>query len=47
MKLWKIGLAGWLILTGLIGLIGINFSGLPIIMGIIALITGILLLMDR
>ncbi len=47
MRLENIGmilLAIWLILTGLISLFGLTFAGLGIIMGLIALIAGILIL---
>jgi hypothetical protein len=37
----------WLILTGLIGLFDLNFSGLPILMAILALAAGILILLGR
>ncbi len=37
-------LAIWLILTGLIALLGLTFAGLNIIMGLLALIAGILIL---
>ncbi len=37
-------LAIWLILTGLIELFGLTFIGLNVIMGLIALIAGILIL---
>ncbi len=40
-------LAIWLILTGLITLIGLNFSGLNIIMGLLALVAGILIIIGR
>ncbi len=40
-------LAIWLILTGLIQLLGLSFSGLSIIMGILALAAGILMLLGR
>ena len=40
-------LAIWLILEGLIRLFSISFSGLGIIMGLLALVAGILLLLDR
>ena len=40
-------LAIWLILTGLITLLGLSFQGLPLIMGILALIAGILILLGR
>jgi hypothetical protein len=40
-------LAIWLILTGLITLLGLSFQGLPLIMGIVALAAGILILLGR
>jgi hypothetical protein len=40
-------LAIWLILTGLITLLGLSFQGLPLIMGILALVAGILILLGR
>ena len=40
-------LAIWLILTGLIELLKFSFSGLPMIMAILALAAGILFLLRR
>ena len=40
-------LAIWLILEGLILLFSLSFSGLGIIMGLLALVAGVLLLLDR
>ena len=40
-------LAIWLILTGLIELLHFSFSGLPIIMAILAIAAGILNLLGR
>ncbi|MBI5032154.1 MAG: hypothetical protein HZB51_16610 [Chloroflexi bacterium] len=40
-------LAIWLIVTGLIALLGLSFSGLPIIMAILAIAAGVLILMGR
>ena len=40
-------LAIWLILTGVIALFGLKFDGLGVIMGILALVAGILLLIQR
>jgi len=37
----------WLILTGLSALLGFSFQGLSLIMGILAIIAGILLLLGR
>ncbi len=40
-------LAIWLILTGLVQLLGLTFVGLPAIMAILALAAGILILLGR
>lgn len=40
-------LAIWLILTGLIALFGLSFQGLPLIMGILAIVAGVLILLGR
>ena len=40
-------LAIWLILYGLIGLLGLSFSGLGVIMAILAIAAGVLILLDR
>ena len=40
-------LAIWLILHGLISLLNFAFAGLPLVMGILALVAGILLLIGR
>jgi hypothetical protein len=40
-------LAAWLILTGLIPLLGISFSGLGIVMAILAIAAGILIVVGR
>jgi hypothetical protein len=37
----------WLIMTGLIVLLNISFSGLPIIMAILAIAAGLLFLLDK
>lgn len=37
----------WLILYGLIALFSLNFAGLPVVMGILAVAAGILLLLQR
>jgi len=37
----------WLILTGLISLFHFNFSGLDIIMAILAIAAGVLILLER
>jgi hypothetical protein len=40
-------LAIWLIMTGLIALLGLSFSGLPVIMAILAIAAGVLILIGR
>ena len=40
-------LAIWLILYGLIALLGLSFSGLPVIMAILAIAAGVLILLGR
>jgi hypothetical protein len=37
----------WLIMTGLIELLNFSFSGLPIIMAILAIAAGLLILLDK
>jgi hypothetical protein len=46
-KLGMLVLAVWLILTGLIGLFGLTFTGLSLIMGLLAIVAGLLLLVER
>jgi hypothetical protein len=46
----KIGvllLAIWLIVYGLAAIIKLNFEGMPIILGILALVAGAFLIVDR
>ena len=40
-------LAVWLILSGLINLIGLHFAGLAILMGVLAIIAGVLLILGK
>ena len=40
-------LAIWLILEGLVFLIGLNFAGLDPIMGVLAIAAGVIILLDR
>jgi hypothetical protein len=40
-------LAVWLILTGLIGLLSFTFAGLPLIMALLAIVAGVLILLQR
>jgi hypothetical protein len=37
----------WLIVNGLIALLGLSFQGLPLLMGILALASGILIVLRR
>jgi hypothetical protein len=37
----------WLIITGLIPLLHLNFQGLPVVMAIFAIATGVLILLGR
>ena len=46
-KLGMILLGIWLILSGLIAILNLSFTGLSIIMGILAIAAGILLLLER
>jgi hypothetical protein len=40
-------LAIWLILSGLISLLGLSFAGLSVMMGLLALVAGLLILFGR
>jgi hypothetical protein len=40
-------LSVWLIIHGLIGLLGLHFEGLPMLMSILALAAGVLILAGR
>jgi hypothetical protein len=40
-------LAIWLILSGLIALLGLSFAGLSALMGLLALVAGLLILFGR
>ncbi len=40
-------LAIWLILTGVIALLSLSFSGLPLIMAILAIAAGVLILLEK
>jgi len=46
-NLGRLLLAVWLVLIGLISLLGVQFSARDIIMGVIALVAGVLLLIGR
>jgi hypothetical protein len=40
-------LAIWLIVSGLINLIGLHFAGLGIVMGVLAIAAGVLIIMGK
>ncbi len=46
-RLGMLLLAIWLILTGLVQLFKVEFSGIGIVLGILALAAGILILLER
>ena len=46
-KLGMILLGIWLIVSGLIALLNFSFTGLPVIMAILAIAAGVLILLDR
>ena len=50
MKLTKrlgfLALGAWLILTGLVAVFGVSFSGLPIVLGVLALAAGVLIILE-
>lgn len=37
----------WLVLSGLIQIVGLHFNGLPLLMGVLAIIAGALLILGR
>lgn len=37
----------WLLLHGLVQIIGLSFAGLPVILGLLALVSGILILLGK
>jgi hypothetical protein len=46
-KLGMLLLGAWLILSGLTPLIKLSFEGLGLLLGILAIIAGVLILIDR
>jgi hypothetical protein len=46
-KIGMVLLGVWLILHGLISIINLHFNGLPLLMGILALVAGVLVLFRR
>jgi len=48
MQIWRISLAIWLVLMGLVVIVpAINFPGLNIVMALIAILAGVCLIFDR
>lgn len=46
-KFWQLGLALWLILTGLLVVTNLTITAAPILLGILAIIVGLLIFIDR
>jgi hypothetical protein len=46
-KLGILLLAIWLILTGLVAVLGLNFQGIGIVMGILAIAAGVFLALEQ
>lgn len=46
-KLWVIALAVWLVLWGLLSVSNFRFEASGLIMGILAIVAGVLLALDR
>lgn len=40
-------LAVWLIISGLTALVNLHFAGLPVIMAVLAIVAGVLIVMER
>jgi|GEM_PF-1593187 len=47
MKLWPYFLGAWLILTGLSSVINLNYKYEAMVMGVLALVAGILVILRR
>lgn len=47
MKIWKIALATWLILFGLLAITNVRFEAQNLLMGVLAIGAAVLLLFDR
>ncbi|MDH5601626.1 MAG: hypothetical protein OEY78_10010 [Gammaproteobacteria bacterium] len=47
MKLWPYFLGAWLVLTGLNSVINLNFKYEAIVMGVIALVAGVLVILRK
>jgi hypothetical protein len=46
-KLGFLVLGIWLVLSGIIPLLSLSFAGLPILMGLLAIVAGVLILFER
>ena len=47
MSLWRIALAAWLLLYGLLALTNIRFEAQALMMGVLAIVAAVLLVLDR
>ena len=47
MKLWPYFLGGWLVLSGLNSVISLSFKYESIVMGVLALVAGVLVILRR
>ena len=47
MKIWLILLAIWLIMFGAVGVFHLTFEAMPVIMGILAIASGVLMFMSK
>ena len=47
MKFWLILLAVWMLVSGAAGVLHLSFEGMPILMGILAIVDGILIFMNK
>lgn len=46
-KLWAIAIAAWLVLWGLLAVSNVRFEAQGLIMGLLAIVAGVLLILDR
>jgi hypothetical protein len=47
MKIWLIVLAIWLLVYGAESVLRLNFDGMPVIMGILAIADGVLIFLNK
>jgi hypothetical protein len=45
--IWRVLLGLYFLIVGAIAVLSLTFSGLPVIMGVLAIVIGILILIDR